>query len=73
MKFGPATKFNKRNKTMSKNFDNDIMLANCEVIAIFPIYGQFRAIQKLDSEHIVYKTYLLITSNLLSCKNWKQK
>ena len=53
MKFGPVTKFNKRNKTMSKNFDNDIMLANCEVIAIFPIYGQFRAIQKLDSEHTV--------------------
>ena len=40
---------------MSKNFDNDDMSTNCYVIAIFLIYGQFGAIQKLDSGHIVCK------------------
>ena len=40
---------------MSKNFDSDDMSTNSYVIVIFPIYGQFWAIQKLDSEHIVRK------------------
>ena len=48
------------------------MLANCDVIVIFPIYGQFRAIRKPDSEHIVFKTYIFINTNLFSYKNWKQ-
>ena len=37
MKLGPVTKLDKRNKT-SKNIDNDVMSANCDVIVIFPIY-----------------------------------
>ena len=41
MKLGPVTKLNKRNKTMSKKFDDDVMSENCDVIVIFPIYGQF--------------------------------
>ena len=49
------------------------MSASCDVIVIFPIYGQFGAIQKLDSGRIVCKTYIFIESNLLSYKNWKQK
>ena len=49
------------------------MSANCEVIVIFQIHGQFGAIRKLDSERIVSKTYIFINSNLLSYKNWKQK
>ena len=48
------------------------MTANCDVIAIFPIYGQFRAIQKPDSGRTVCKTYIFIKSHLLSYKNWKQ-
>ena len=49
------------------------MSENCDVIVIFPIYGQFGAIRKLDSRCIVCKTYVFIyNSNLLSYKNWKQ-
>ena len=54
---------------MSKVLDDDVMPANCDVIIIFPIYGQFRAIWKPDSGSIVCKTYLFINSNFLSCKN----
>ena len=56
MKLGPVTKLDKRNKTTSKNFDDDVMSENCDVTAIFQIYGQFGAIWKLDSRHIVCKT-----------------
>ena len=44
MKLGRVTKFDKRNKLKSKEFDDDVMLESCDVIAIFPIYGQFGAI-----------------------------
>ena len=56
MKLGPVTKLDKGNKTASKKIDDDFMSANCEVIVIFPIYCQFRAIWKRDSGHIVCKT-----------------
>ena len=48
------------------------MSVNCDVIVIFPIYGQFGAIRKPDSGRIVCKTYIFINSNLLSYKIWKQ-
>ena len=48
------------------------MLASCGVIAIFWIYGQFRAMQKLDFGRMVCNTYIVINSNLLFYKNWKQ-
>ena len=35
MKLGPVTKLDKRNKTTSKKFDDDVMSKNCDVIAIF--------------------------------------
>ena len=44
MKLGPVTKLEKRNKTTSKKFDGDFMPENCDIIFIFPIYGQFGAI-----------------------------
>ena len=69
MKLGPVTKFEKRNKIMSKKFDDDIMSKNCDVIAILPIYSQFGAIWKPDSGRIVCKTYIFINSHLLSYKN----
>ena len=67
MKLGPVTKLDKRNKATSKKFEDDIMSANCDVIVIYPFYGQFGAIQKPDSGHIVCKTYIF--SNFLSYKN----
>ena len=48
------------------------MSVNFDVFVIFPIYGQFGAIRKPDSGHIVCKTYIFIKSNLLSYKIWKQ-
>ena len=47
------------------------MAANYDVIVIFLIYGQLRAIQNLDSGRIVCKTYIFIKSKLLSYKNWR--
>ena len=48
------------------------MSANCNVIVIFLIYGQFGAIKKTISGRIVCKTYIFINGNLLFYKNWKQ-
>ena len=71
MKLGPVTKLDKRNKTLSKKFNNNVMLGNCDVV-IFPICGQFGAIQKPNSGCIVCKTFIFINSNLLSYTNCKQ-
>ena len=57
MKLGPVT---------SKKFDNDVILENCDVIVIFLMYGQFRAIWKLDSRCRVCKIYVSVKNNLLS-------
>ena len=35
MKLGPVTKRNKRNKTTSKEFDDDVMSKNCNVLLFF--------------------------------------
>ena len=69
MKLAPATKIDNRNKIASKIFDDEAVSINCDFIVIFPIYGQFRAIQKPNGRHIVGKIYILINSNLLSHKN----
>ena len=69
MKVGPVTKLDKKNKTTSKKFNDDVMLKDCDVIAIFPIYGQFGVIWKPDSGHVVCKTYIFINNNLSSYKN----
>ena len=47
------------------------MPANCNVIVIFSIYGQFRAVWKSDFARIAYKSYIFLNSNLLSYENWK--
>ena len=49
------------------------MSENCDINVIFPIYGQFGAIQKLDSSCIIFKTYIIINSNILSYKKLKTK
>ena len=69
MKLGPVTKLEKRNKTTSKKFDGDFMPENCDIIFIFPIYGQFGAIQKPDFGCMVCETYIFINKNLLSYRN----
>ena len=48
------------------------MSTNCDAIVIFPIYDQFGAMQKPDSEWMISNTYIFINSTLLSYKNWKQ-
>ena len=44
------------------------MSQNSGVIVIFPVYGQWEAIQMLDSGCIIFKTYIIINSNLLFTK-----
>ena len=44
MKLAPVTKLDKRNKTVSKKFDGGIISANCDIIVISTVYGQFGAI-----------------------------
>ena len=41
MKLEPVIKLDKRNKTTSKDFDDDIMLGNSDAIVIFQIFGKF--------------------------------
>ena len=56
MKLGLVTKLDKRTEKTSKNFDDDAMSANFDVIVIFLIYGRFRTIRNPDFERIVCKT-----------------
>ena len=69
MKLGPVTKFNKKNTATSKTFDNNVMSKNCGDVTFSPIYDELAAIRKLDFQRMVYKTYILINNNLLSCKS----
>ena len=75
MKLGPVTKLDKKNKTTSKEFYNDVISRNCDVIAIFPLYGQFGAIQKPDSGRITVKLMfsLTITFYLTKTENSTKK
>ena len=66
MKLGVVTKLDKRNKATSKKFEDNILSRNCDVIAVFPLYGQSGAIRKLYSGRIICKTYVFINSNILS-------
>ena len=59
MKPGPVTKLERRKKTIFKKSDDDLMSANCDVIVIFPIYGQFGAIWKPGSGSTVSETFYL--------------
>ena len=68
MKLGPVSKRDKKSNTMSKDVGDDVISKNYDVTVIFLLYGQSGAIQKPDSERIVYKTYISINNNLLSYK-----
>ena len=69
MKLGLVTKLDKRNTATSTKFDGDVISTNCNVVIIFPIYGQFGAIRKKDSGCMVCKAYIFTNSNLLSYEN----
>ena len=75
MKLGPVTKLDEKNKTSWKIFVFDVMSENCDVIAIFRIFGQFGAVRRLDSGYGVCKSYVFSNSNLFyykkSKQNWK--
>ena len=60
---GLVTKRDKRNTTISKKFDDNLILASCDFILIFSIYDKFGAIRKLDSRCIVCNSYILINDN----------
>ena len=49
MKLWPLTKLDKRKKSASKKFDDEVTSETFYVIVIFPIYGQFGAIRKPDN------------------------
>ena len=68
MKPEPVTKLDEENKTPQK-FDNDVMSENCDVIAIFRIFGQFGTVGRPDSGYRVYKNYFFSNINLFSYKN----
>ena len=53
MKFRPVTKLAKKNTTTSKILEDNAMSANCDITVFLLIYGQFTAIWKLDSKHMV--------------------
>ena len=72
MKLRPVTKLDKRNKTTSKKFDDDVMSENCDVIVIFRVFGQSGAVWRPDSGYRVCKSYFFSNSNLLPYKSWKQ-
>ena len=50
----------KETRQRQKKINGDVMPTNCDVIVIFPIYGQLEAIQKPNSGHIVCKTLSVI-------------
>ena len=73
MKLGAVTKLDKRNKTTSKKFDNDVISENCDVICIFRNFGHFGAVRKPDSGHRVCKSYVFSNSNFSLLQKLKTK
>ena len=63
MKLGPVPEIDKGNKTILKKFPDGFVSKICDVNVIFPIFGQFRAILKLNSRRRVRNTYISITEN----------
>ena len=61
-----------RETQQRQKIDDDVISTNSDVIVIFSFYGQFAVIRKLDSKGMICKSYILISSNLLYHKTWKQ-
>ena len=73
MKLGPVTKLDKWNKKTSEKIDVDVVSENCDVIAIFRIFGQFGAIQRLDSEPAKVMFSVIATFCLTKTENRTKK
>ena len=50
----------KKNKTMSKKNDDDVMPEDCDLIVIFRIFSQFRAAWRSDSGNRVCKSQVSV-------------
>ena len=59
MKLGPVTKVDKRKKTTSKCFNDEVMSENCNVIAIF----KFIVNLKESGRWILVTFYFIKTAN----------
>ena len=60
MKLGPVTKIDKRNKTMSKKFVDNVISADYDVIAIFPIMATLEESgSRIPGAYSVKLTFLL--------------
>ena len=57
MNLGPVTELDKANTSTLKKFYDDVMLPNCDVIAFFPIYGQFATIRKIINTWSIKPTF----------------
>ena len=68
MNLGPVTKFDKRNKTTSKKFDDDVMPENCDVKIVTAIYGFLVNWEQSEDQipNRVCKSYIFSNSNLSS-------
>ena len=64
MKLGPVRNLDERNK--AKKLMMISCQKSCNIIVIFPIYGHFGVIRKLNNERIFYKFYVFINSKILS-------
>ena len=74
MKLGSLTKLEKRHKIMLKKSNDDIMPTNCDVITIFPIYGQFAVTWKIpDSQSAKLTFSLTVTCYLTKTENRTKK
>ena len=67
MKVGPVTKLGKRNKTMSKKFDDNVMSTNCDVIVIFHIMANS------DAQSVKLMFSLIVTFYLTKTENRTKK
>ena len=68
MNLGPVTKFDKRNKTTSKKFDDDVMPENCDVKIVTAISGFLVNLEQSEDQipNRVCKSYIFSNSNLSS-------
>ena len=69
MKLGPAPKIDKTNTETIEESGDYVVLANCDVVVIFPVYGKFGAIRKLDSGHMVCIYLFSSTATFYLTKN----
>ena len=67
---GTVTKLDKRNTTMSNKVDDDVMLANCDITVFFSISNLQPSGSWIPDAWSI--KLILINSNLLSYKTWKQ-